>query len=216
MFKSLIFFSSRDYISFSLVINGLTNYWDFDNDLYDKIGKANLFGAVNVAFVNDRKGRANSAIYLNNGYINAPNGYYFSGELSMTAWVNPISNNTPVTFINFAGDPKYSRFYIAIYSHGTPYFGPMYYNTSFIARALSQTKLKFNCWNHLAVTIDGSFYRIYINGSLTGTLVSNYLPENFFKYSNIIGNNRKIILDQLKFFNRALSLTEVETDMNSF
>ena len=200
-----------------MLINGLTNYWDFDNDYYDKIGKANLYQAVNVAFVNDRKGRPNSAIYLNNGYVKAPNGYYFSGLLSITAWLNPLNNSTGMILLNFDGDPKYSNFWVALFPTGSPIFGPLFYsNWTYIARALSPTALNLNCWNHLAFTIDGSYYRIYINGTLTVSSQSNYLPEKFLKYSNFIGNYKKFILDQLRFYNRALSLTEIQHDMNTF
>ena len=200
-----------------MVINGLTNYWDFNNDYYDKIGKANLFGAVKVAFVNDRKGRPNSAIYLNNGFINAPNGYYFSGVLSITVWVNPPFGNW-ITLIKFTGDAKYSKFWVEINPSGFPYFG-VQVSSSFIAKASSSTALNFNCWNHLVFTVDGSFYRVYLNGTLTGSMQSNYLPENFLKYSNLIGKNSlsaTCILDQLKLFNRALNLTEIQNVMNSY
>ena len=213
----IINFLSREYISSSFVINGLTNFWDFNNDYYDKIGKAYLYGAVNVAFVYDRKGRPNSAIYLNNGYINAPNGYYFSGVLSITAWVNPPFSNW-ITLIKFTGDTKYSKFWVEIDPNGISYFG-VQISSNFVAIATSSTALKFNCWNHLAFTVDGSYYRVFINGTLTGSTQSGYLPENFLKYSNFIGKNSlsaTCILDQLKFFNRALSLTEIKTDMNSF
>ena len=202
-----------------MVINGLTNYWDFNNDYYDKIGQANLYEAVNVYFVNDRNGRPNSAIYINNGNIKIPNGYYFSGVSSMTAWVNANPNGTWINIINFAGDPKYSIFFVQIRFEGQPYIGVQFYNSTYIVpRVNSATALNFNSWYHLAITVDGSYYRIYINGLLTAQTASNYLPEKFLKYSNFIGGSRKntLILDQLKFFNRGLSLTEIRTDMNVF
>ena len=119
--------------------------------------------------------------------------------------------------LNFDGDPKYSKFWVALFPTGSPIFGPLFYsNWTYIARALSPTALNLNCWNHLAFTIDGSYYRIYINGTLTVSSQSNYLPEKFLKYSNFIGNYKKFILDQLRFYNRALSLTEIQHDMNTF
>ena len=212
----IIKFLSREYISSSLVINGLTNFWDLSNDYYDKIGKLYLYGSVNVSFVDDRKGRPNSAIYLNSGFIKAPNGYFFSGVLSITFWLNPHFGNW-ITLI-FGGDTKYLKLWVEMSPSGFPYIGIRYSNNnSFIAKAPSSTALNLNCWNHLGFTVDGSFYRVYINGTLTGLTQSNYLPEFFLKYSNIIGKSpAKFIIDQLKFFNRALSQSEIRTDLNSF
>ena len=85
----------------------MINYWDFDKDFYDKIGKSNLYNVVNVAFVKDRYGIPNSAVYLNNGRMQAPSGVYFSGELTITFWIYPTINTSINYFINLAGDSKY-------------------------------------------------------------------------------------------------------------
>jgi hypothetical protein len=64
----------------------LINYWPMSN-LSDLVGGANLFGGGNYSFVSDRFGSPNSAIYFNKGYLQVPEGVYFSGDFTVTAWI---------------------------------------------------------------------------------------------------------------------------------
>ena len=62
------------------------NYWPMSNQS-DVVGGANLFGRSSYSFVPDRFCSANSAIYFNKGYLQVPEGVYFSGDFTFTAWV---------------------------------------------------------------------------------------------------------------------------------
>ena len=66
----------------------MIHHWSFNGDLKrDEIGIAHLYDEVNVTLIQDRFGKSNSALKLNNGYLKIPSGIYFSGDFTITAWV---------------------------------------------------------------------------------------------------------------------------------
>ncbi len=66
--------------------NFLINYWPMDN-LNDVIGGANLFKGFSYSSDLDRFCSPNAAIYFNQGYLQVPEGVYFSGDFTVTAWI---------------------------------------------------------------------------------------------------------------------------------
>ena len=71
--------------------DGLLNNWSFSNNTNDSVGTADLYNGVNVFFANDRLNNVNSAMYFARGYYKIPNGVYFSGPFTVSAWVSPKS-----------------------------------------------------------------------------------------------------------------------------
>lgn len=57
------------------------------SSLCDVIGGADLYGGVNYSFVKDRFNNPNEAIYMNEGYLKAPQHYYFYRDSTLTAWI---------------------------------------------------------------------------------------------------------------------------------
>lgn len=56
----------------------LTNSWMFTNSSYaDSVAAGSLINGFQVSFAPDRFGNANSALYLNGGYIQIPPGCLF-------------------------------------------------------------------------------------------------------------------------------------------
>jgi len=64
----------------------LINFWPTSN-LSDLVGGSKLFGGLNYSFALDRFCSPNSAIYFNKGYLQVPEGVYFSGDFTFTAWI---------------------------------------------------------------------------------------------------------------------------------
>ena len=67
--------------------------------------------------------------------------------------------------------------------------------------------------------MDGTYYKFYLNGTLTATNQYSTLPANTLKGYFSIGAQwslATLILDDLKFFRRNLNITEIHSDMNSF
>jgi hypothetical protein len=91
---SLFFFQILCFLNFkSGLLNespyqkhpALTNYWNFDqSSLNDIQGGANLYDGTNYQFVEDRFGRQNNALQLNNGYLKIPSGVYLT---RITPWL---------------------------------------------------------------------------------------------------------------------------------
>ena len=66
----------------------LTNYWSFNGNIVDTITSLSLTSTSGYSFVSDRKGNANSAVYLNGSqWFSLPSAVYFSGPFSVTPWV---------------------------------------------------------------------------------------------------------------------------------
>ena len=189
----------------------MTNYWDFDNDFYDKIGKLNLYNVVNVSFASDRYGRPNSAVFLNNGSMQAPSGVYFSGPLTITFWIYSTINVSNY-IISFTGDSKYPSmaFYVSI----TP-LTHLDFNNNGISCQQYPAQPKLFVWTHVTLIHDGTNSRIYYNGTIKSIKNCTSLPTNSLKYSNYIGNPGYFILDELKFFNRVMNTTEIQNDIKS-
>ena len=81
--------------------------------------------------------------------------------------------------------------------------------------------LNADCWNHLAFVLDFPKAYVYINGSLVGEGTSAQEPRNVTRYNNFIGRGNwpdlhedaNCLLDNVKVFNRALSMEEVSSEI---
>ena len=89
----------NDYIRLSAYVN---NQWTFNQNLIDSVGTASLMSPYNLQFTNDRYGVANSAASLLSGYLSAPNGTYFTGDFSISAWVNLQTMTAYVRLMDFS------------------------------------------------------------------------------------------------------------------
>ena len=72
----------------------------------------------------------------------------------------------------------------------------------------------------MAVTYDGTTLRLYVNGvlansaAITGTLASSNYPLTIGG-DTLYAQYFKGSVDEVRIYNRALSQTEVQTDMNT-
>jgi hypothetical protein len=88
------------------------------------------------------------------------------------------------------------------------------------------TKLPLNTWTHIATTYDGTVQKFYVNGVLVGTANPIVAPSlNTIVQSNgalRIGGNASStgeffqgLIDEVRVYKRALSATEIATDMTT-
>ena len=86
--------------------------------------------------------------------------------------------------------------------------------------AVGTANLSLNTWTHLATTYDGSSLRLYVNGNLARTLTTS---GNVVVSSSPlrIGGNAvwgewfSGVIDEVRVYNRALTQTEIQTDMGA-
>ena len=80
--------------------------------------------------------------------------------------------------------------------------------------------LTANTWAHLAATYDGATMRLYVNGvqvasrAQAGAIATSTNPLQIGGDS-IYGQYFAGMIDEVRVYNRALSVTEIQTDMNS-
>ena len=83
------------------------------------------------------------------------------------------------------------------------------------------TKLTLNTWTHIASTYDGTTMRLYINGVQVSTFATT---GNITATTNLlyIGGSPALgaqyftgLIDEVRIYNRALTQTEIQTDMNT-
>ncbi len=80
--------------------------------------------------------------------------------------------------------------------------------------------LPLNTWAHLAVSYDGTTLRLYVGGNLVGSrAVSSPLLTSTgvlrFGGNNVWGEFFAGRIDEVRLYNRALTQTEIQTDMNA-
>jgi hypothetical protein len=80
------------------------------------------------------------------------------------------------------------------------------------------TTTDLNTWKHAAMTYDGTAVRLYINGALISTAngahTSMNSPLEFGRWS-IGGEYWNGLIDEVRLYSRALTLAEIQTDMNT-
>jgi hypothetical protein len=67
-------------------------------------------------------------------------------------------------------------------------------------------------WYHLTTVLSGSTGRIYVNGVQTAEMTSMIPPARVVRTMDIGSGGSNVAIDELKFFNRALSPAEVLSD----
>jgi hypothetical protein len=92
---------------------------------------------------------------------------------------------------------------------GSSYFG-----------AQGTSQLPVNTWTHLAATYDGAVLRIYLNGTLAGSLNQSgaiNVSDGALRIggNSIWGEWFSGLIDEVRVYNRALSQAEIQSDMDT-
>jgi glucose/arabinose dehydrogenase len=146
--------------------------------------------------------------------VNEATSSNLSSGMTLEAWVNPAISRDAWTDIIYKGTDVY--YLEASSPDGLPAMGgtftsaPLYY----------PSPLPPNTWSHLAATYDGSRMRLYLNGSE----VSSRNESRPIRTSNqplTIGGDFDYgqyfdgMIDEVRIYNRALNVTEIQSDMIS-
>ncbi len=191
------------------------------SNLSDVVGKADFLNGANYSFVPNRFCNPNSAIYLNFGYLQAPTNVYFSGDFTITGWVNLIYSRqwTLSDILNFANGQSnfvYVRLSISDYKYH------LRASTRNGQVATTPNNLNLKTWYHFAVVQIYNLAKFYINGQLVTTDRNAFVesPHNINRTTNYIGKsndptlrlNLNAILSDLKIYKGTLSNEQVMND----
>ena len=188
---------------------------------------------VNTTFIADRFGKNNSAVYLNNGYMAAPSGTYFSGDWSATAWVYQIGgdcrlfdfvaqsgNYTGVATITLIANASQSNTY---FSNGLHFDFTQYACSDGVLNLLmSNITSTTNKWIFVASSATNTSFNFYIDGILTLSSNRSCSAPNVVRTSNFIGRDNfgplsaseMFYLDDLMFYNKGLTQSQIQTVMS--
>ena len=179
----------------------------------------------------DRFGVANSALSLNGNWTQIPSGIYFdTTELSISVWIFPLNISRCSRLIDFSNSNA-NNFTDNIYIRldNTCYQSQYLYKPEFAF--FSDSLLKVNCislkeitigeWQLLTATFDGNQMSLYINGYQTCNKTKafnlsvvnrayNYVGKSFDTYERYSSS----IIDDLRFYNKCLTQTEILELMN--
>jgi methionine-rich copper-binding protein CopC len=138
--------------------------------------------------------------------------------MTLEAWVKPtaLSDYTTVLMKERAGGLSY-----ALYGSDGANNPPVAYVYPGTDRSADGTSvLPLNQWSHLAATYDGSLLRFFVNGTQVGSEAVNGSLVTSTAALRIGGNSVwgeyfKGMIDEVRIYNRALSPTEILTDMST-
>ena len=185
----------------------------------DRIGSSHMTQGSATYLTNDRFGNPNSALALNGGWTQVPSGNYFdSAQFTISVWVLPQQVGYFSRILDF-GDGQGANnviFGLSLENSKKPYI----YLKSTSGNLVSNTALTLDQWQFLVATFDGFNVRIYLNGQNVMTQPSAFTFP-LIRTNCFIGKSNwnsdgfsSSILDDLRFYNRALTDSEVTQLMN--
>ena len=140
-------------------------------------------------------------------------------RVTIEAWVNPSALSGWRSVVLKEGNDALAY---ALYAHDNGPRPAAYVNTGQAAdrRTEGVTALPLNTWTHLAMTFDGATLRLYVNGVLarsrafTGNIV-NRPGQLAIGGNNVWGEWFAGLIDDVRIYNRALTVAEIQADMNT-
>lgn len=201
--------------------DGLINYWPFAGSYIDLIRQKDMTSGSNYDLTVDRRNFTESALKLTNGYRKIPADVYFSGNLTISLWTKYIQFKADSRIIDFSNGFHMNNFIIAIDATGILRMR-YYINDTFHDTTYSLNALTLNKWEFLVFTLNGTIGAIYING-IKGNDYDMLIPENLVRSNCYIGRmvsyhsadyDVNAEFDDLKFYNRVLSKTEIDEEYN--
>jgi Concanavalin A-like lectin/glucanases superfamily/Malectin domain/Domain of unknown function (DUF1929)/Bacterial Ig domain/Bacterial Ig-like domain len=141
-----------------------------------------------------------------------------TNAMTLEGWVNPTATGTTwrtVLIKQNTGALVYSLYANTDTQRPS---GHVFTSTEFDTRGTAAVPL--NAWTFLAVTYDGATLRMYVNGTqVSSKPVSGSMPNSTgvlrIGGNSVWGEYFAGLIDNVRVYNRALSASELQTDMNT-
>jgi hypothetical protein len=151
--------------------------------------------------------------------IDDSSGLHLSGGMTLEAWVNAslLTNKKARTVLIKENAPDLQYALYANTDTNLP-SGNIFTTAEFDTRGTATVSV--NTWTFLAATYDGSSLSLYVNGTLVSTkpVIGSMSPSTgkLRIGGNTIWNEWfKGLIDEVRIYNRALSVAEIQADMNT-
>jgi hypothetical protein len=151
------------------------------------------------------------------GMVTVPNAasLALSSAMTLEAWVNPSLVVNEWRDVVYKGNDNYYLM-VSTNNGSRPAGGGLLGGAA--TEVFGVSALPINTWTHVATTFDGTALRLYVNGALVATVTKS---GSLATSSNpltlggdpIYGQFFAGSLDEVRVYNRALSLAEIQSDM---
>jgi hypothetical protein len=201
--------------------DGLVGWWPFNGNANDESGNGND-GVVNGAtLTEDRNGAIDAAFSFDgiNSLISIAHNTSITvsnnSSLTVQAWAlkSGVNSTTHILGkrINGCGSIDYQFGYCEANCNNAFSEGVGFGCAS--AYAYSQVLLENNMWNHFVGTFNGEEWKIYLNGNMVGSILSNSTNPNIGDL--LIGGSGSCqkwegSIDDIAIYNRALTEQEIQ------
>jgi hypothetical protein len=205
--------------------SGLVGAWGFDetsgSTVTDRSGKGNT-GTITGA-TRTTTGKFGGALTFSGTgkWVTIPDSasLHLTTGLTIEGWMNPTANGA-AAWRAMAVKETAGGLSWALYPFGDNGFPSAHAFTNSELWAVGTTKPTLNTWTHVAATYDGTTIRLYLNGvqnatrAQTGSLLASTQPLRLGGDA-IWAEWFQGMLDEIRVYNRALSASEIQTDMST-
>jgi hypothetical protein len=137
--------------------------------------------------------------------------------MTLEAWVNPTIGSAWRTVMLKENGNSMSY---SLYSANSASRPAGFVHTNVDIALNGTAAVALNVWTHLALTFDGTTMRMFVNGTQVSTRALSAAAAVSTGALRIGGNSVwgeyfKGLIDEVRIYNRALTATEIQTDMNT-
>jgi glucose/arabinose dehydrogenase len=204
--------------------SGLVAAYSFDEGagttVADSSGSTNTGSVVATTWSTAGKfGKALSFSATQHSYVSIPDSASLHlSALTLEAWVRPSALSGAWRTVVFKERPSGMTYSLYANNDANRPVGQVY--TSAEQNASGTAQLPLNTWTHLAATFGGGMLKQYVNGAQVSSVAvagSVVASTGLLKIGGnaIWGEWFNGLIDEVRVYNRALSASEIQTDMNT-